>query len=82
MSDAAFLTRLSDAIQAQHEATMHLQQLASELQDHCARLRQFTDRLFVMRQELAPPSEEEASAVVTMDINRMPAVLRGGPRER
>jgi hypothetical protein len=44
-------------------------------------MRQFTDRLHVMRQELTPPSEEEA-AVVTMDINRMPAVLRGGPRER
>ena len=82
MSDAAFLARLSAAIQAHHESAMHLQELASELQDHCARMRQFTDRLHVMRQELAPPSEEETTAVVPMDINRMPAVLRGGPRER
>ena len=82
MSDAAFLARLAEAIQHHHESTMKLQELASELQDHCSRMRQFTDRLHVMRQELAPPSEEEAAAVVTMDINRMPAVLRGGPRER
>jgi hypothetical protein len=82
MSDAAFLARLAEAIQAHHESAMHLQELASELIDHCSRMRSFTDRLHVMRQELAPPSEEEASAVVTMDINRMPAVLRGGPRER
>jgi hypothetical protein len=81
VSEAAFLARLAEAIQAQHEATMNLQELASELIDHCSRMRSFTDRLHVMRQELAPPSEEEA-AVVTMDINRMPAVLRGGPRER
>ena len=82
MSDQAFLARLATAVQASHEATMHLQQLATELIDHCARMRSFADRLHVMRQELAPPSEEEAAAVVTMDINRMPAVLRGGPRER
>ena len=76
------MKRLADAVQAQHEATMKLQELASELIDHCSRMRSYADRLHVMRQELAPPSEEEASAVVTMDINRMPAILRGGPRER
>jgi hypothetical protein len=82
VSDAAFLARLAEAIQVQHEATMRLQELASELIDHCSRMRSYTDRLHIMRAELAPPSEEEAAAVVTMDINRMPAVLRGGPRER
>jgi len=85
MSDAAFLARLSDAIQAQHEATMHLQQLASELVDHCSRIRQFTDRLHVIRQEIEP--QELSTVPITypssaMDIARMPTVLRGGPRER
>jgi hypothetical protein len=74
MSDAAFLARLSEAIQAHHESAMRLQELASELQDHCSRMRQFTDRLHVMRAELEPPREE---ALV------LPRVLQGGPqRER
>jgi hypothetical protein len=81
VSDAAFLARLAEAVQVQHEATMRLQELASELIDHCSRMRSYADRLHTMRQELAPPSEVEAPAVV-MDISRMPAVLRGGPRER
>jgi len=71
MSDAAFLARLSEAIQAHHESAMHLQELASELQDHCARMRQFTDRLHVMRQEIAPPSDEPLV---------LPRVLQGGPQ--
>ena len=75
MSDAAFLTRLSDAIQQQHEATMHLQQLASELQDHCQRLRSFTDRLHMVREVLEPPQEQPLN---------LPRVLQNGPvvRER
>jgi hypothetical protein len=73
MSDAAFLLRLSEAIQAHHESAMHLQELASELQDHCARMRQFTDRLHVMRAELEPPREE---ALV------LPRVLQNGPTVR
>lgn len=71
MSDAAFLARLSAAIQHHHESTMKLQELASELQDHCQRMRSFIDRLHVMRQELAPPSEEPLN---------MPRALAGGPQ--
>jgi nitrogen-specific signal transduction histidine kinase len=75
MSDAAFLQRLSEAVQAQHEATMALQELASELIDHCSRMRALTDRLHVMRAELEPPREEALN---------LPRVLQNGPivRER
>jgi hypothetical protein len=73
VSDAAFLARLSEAIQAHHESAMHLQELASELQDHCQRMRSFTDRLHVMRAELEPPREE---ALV------LPRVLANGPTVR
>jgi len=71
MSDAAFLARLAQAVQVQHEATMRLQELAGELVDHCQRMRSFTDRLHVMRQELAPPSEEPLN---------VPRALAGGPQ--
>jgi hypothetical protein len=71
VTDTAFLARLAQAIQAHHESAMHLQELASELQDHCARMRQFTDRLHVMRAELAPPSDEPLV---------LPRVLQGGPQ--
>ena len=75
MSDQAFLARLAAAVQASHEATMHLQQLATELIDHCARMRSFADRLHVMRAEIAPPSEEALN---------LPRILQNGPvvRER
>jgi hypothetical protein len=75
MNDAAFLARLAEAIQAQHEATMHLQQLASELVDHTVRMRSFTDRLHVQREALAPPTEEPLN---------LPRILQNGPvvRER
>jgi hypothetical protein len=75
MSDQAFLARLATAVQASHEATMHLQQLATELIDHCARMRSFADRLHVIRQEIAPPSEEALN---------LPRILQNGPvvRER
>jgi hypothetical protein len=73
VSDAAFLQRLSAAIQHHHESTMKLQELASELQDHCQRMRSFTDRLHVMRAELEPPREE---ALV------LPRVLQNGPTVR
>ena len=85
MSDAAFLARLSEAIQAQHEATMRLQELASELVDHCSRMRQFTDRLHVMRESLAEPQELSSAPIsypASMDIARLPTVLRGGPQVR
>jgi 2-polyprenyl-6-methoxyphenol hydroxylase-like FAD-dependent oxidoreductase len=71
MSDAAFLARLAQAVQTQHESTMKLQELASELQDHCQRMRSFTDRLHIMRAELAPPSDEPLV---------LPRVLQGGPQ--
>jgi hypothetical protein len=71
VSDNAFIARLSAAIQHHHESTMALQQLASELVDHCSRMRAFTDRLHVMRAELAPPSEEALN---------LPRILQGGPQ--
>jgi hypothetical protein len=52
---------------------MHLQQLASELIDHCQRMRSFADRLHVMRAELAPPSEEPLN---------IPRILANGPTVR
>jgi hypothetical protein len=62
---------------------MVLQQLASELVDHCARIRGFTDKLHVIKAELAPPAEPTITfAGPEMNINKMPTVLRGGPRER
>jgi hypothetical protein len=70
MSDAAFLARLSEAIQASHEATMHLQELAGELVDHCSRMRSFTDRLHIMRESLEPPREEPLI---------LPRALKNGP---
>jgi hypothetical protein len=74
MSDSgAFLARLSEAIQSQHEATMRLQQLASELVDHTVRMRAFTDKLHVMKQELMPPSDEPMV---------LPRVLQNGPTVR
>lgn len=74
MSDPALLARLSEAIQAQHEATMRLQELASELIDHCSRMRSFTDRLDAVRQEILPQEQPM----------NLPRVLQGGPvvRER
>ena len=69
--DQAFLQRLAEAVQRQHEATMHLQQLASELIDHCQRMRSFADRLHVMREVLTPPSEEALN---------LPRILQGGPQ--
>jgi hypothetical protein len=72
-ADAAFLQRLAQAVQTQHEATMALQQLATELIDHCSRMRQFTDRLHVMtRQEamLEPPRDEPLN---------VPKFMKNGP---
>jgi hypothetical protein len=73
MSDAAFLARLAAAVQVQHEATLRLQELASELIDHCSRMRAFTDKLHVMKQELMPPSDEPMV---------LPRVLQNGPTVR
>ena len=73
MSDAAFLQRLAQAVQTQHEATMALQQLATELIDHCSRMRSFTDKLHVMARQdvmIAPPSDEPLN---------IPRMLKNGP---
>jgi hypothetical protein len=64
---------------------MVLQQLASELIDHCQRMRSFTDKLHVIRQELTPvekPTIEfgaPGTVMQAVDINHMPAMLRSGP---
>ena len=73
MSDNAFIARLSAAIQHHHESTMALQQLASELVDHCSRMRAFTDRLHVMARQdvmLEAPREEPLN---------VPKFMKNGP---
>jgi hypothetical protein len=81
MSDNAFITRLSDALQAHREATLLLQELAGELLDHTQRVRELADRL-----EAAPAVRatlvQSQSYEAPMDVRNMPLVLRGGPQLR
>jgi hypothetical protein len=89
MSDGPFVKRLVDAVQVSHEATMQLQQLASELVDHCSRLRDFTTKLnahiAAPRQDVVVPERPTiefgapGTVMQAVDINHMPAMLRSGP---
>jgi hypothetical protein len=98
MSDTgAFLPRLSEAIQHQHEATAQLQQLATELIDHVARMRSWTDKLQAhlvapetparVRQDVVVPETPAMSFANLGSLGNeplvLPRVLQGGPaRER
>jgi len=70
MSDPSFMARLSEAIQREHEATMVLQQLASELVDHAIRIRTFTDKL----QSYVEAPETPARARQDVVVSETPAV--------
>ena len=82
MSDP-LIERLANALQEHRESTLRLQEIASELQDHCMRVRELDDRLegtrvVLSRKEIAQTQAHDA----TMDMRSMPLVLRGGPQVR
>ena len=89
MSDPSFMARLSEAIQREHEATMVLQQLASELVDHAIRIRTFTDKLqsYVeapetparARQDVVVPETPVTFATFGSEPMALPHALKGGP---
>lgn len=66
---APFAQRLVEALEAHHESTLALQALATELLEHCQRMRSLTDRLHTAQQEIEPPIQ-------------LPRVLQGGPQVR
>jgi hypothetical protein len=88
-ADAAFLARLSAAIQHHHESTMQLQQLASELIDHVTRMRSWTDKLQAhlvapetparARQDVVVP-ETPVASFQTFEPLTLPRSLQGGPQ--
>jgi hypothetical protein len=90
VSDPTFMARLAQAIQTQHESTMALQQLASELVDHAMRMRSWTDKLQShlvapetparARQDVVVP--EAQAYVFSSEPMTLPKVLRGGPQVR
>jgi nicotinamide riboside kinase len=93
MSDPTFMARLAQAIQTQHEATIVLQQLASELVDHAMRMRSWTDKLQAhlvapetparARQDVVVPETPAVSyAAFSNEPMVLPKVLRGGPQVR
>jgi len=90
-TDAAFLARLSAAIQHHHESTMQLQQLASELIDHVTRMRSWTDKLQAhlvapetptrARQDVVVPETPAVSyAAFSNEPLTIPRALQGGPQ--
>jgi hypothetical protein len=90
-TDAAFLARLSAAIQHHHESTMQLQQLASELIDHVTRMRGWTDKLQShlvapetptgrARQDVVVPETPVTFATFGSEPLTIPRALQGGPQ--
>jgi hypothetical protein len=90
MSDATFMARLAEAIQTQHNSTMALQQLASELVDHAMRMRSWTDKLQAhlvapetptgrARQDVVVPETPAISFAPYSDAMVLPHALKGGP---
>jgi len=72
MSDAPLCQRIAEALEAHHETTLRLQELAAELVDHCARMRALTDKLQATRPMLEAPGE----------TIKLPRILQGGPQVR
>jgi hypothetical protein len=82
------MARLAEAIQRQHESTMALQQLASELVDHAMRMRSWTDKLQShlvapetparARQDVVVP--EAPAYVFSSEPLTLPRALQGGPQ--
>jgi hypothetical protein len=89
MSDPTFMARLAQAIQQQHESTMALQQLASELVDHAMRMRSWTDKLQShlvapetparARQDVVAPETPAITYTPYSDAMVLPHALKGGP---
>jgi hypothetical protein len=91
MGDPTFMARLAQAIQQQHESTMALQQLASELVDHAMRMRGWTDKLQAhlvapetpsrARQDVVVPETPAVSyAAFSNEPLTIPRALQGGPQ--
>jgi len=91
MGDPTFMARLAQAIQVQHESTMALQQLASELVDHAMRMRSWTDKLQAhlvapetparLRQDVVAPETPAVSyAAFSNEPLTIPRALQGGPQ--
>jgi hypothetical protein len=82
MSDAAFLARLSAAIQHHHESNLQLERLATELIDHISRMREFTNKLHIhiaaARQDVVVP--EAPAYVFSSEPMTLPRALQGGPQ--
>lgn len=90
MSDPTFMARLAEAIQTQHNSTIVLQQLASELVDHAMRMRGWTDKL---QAHLVVPETPKGRAPQDVVASETPAItytpysdamvlphaLKGGP---
>ena len=88
MGDPTFMARLAQAIQTQHEATIQLQQLASELVDHAVRMRSWTDKLQAHLVAPETPARARQDVVVSeppaytfgSEPMVLPRVLQGGPQ--
>jgi hypothetical protein len=91
MSDPTFMARLAEAIQTQHNSTIVLQQLASELVDHAMRIRSWTDKLQAhlvtpetparARQDVVVPETPAVSyAAFSNEPLTIPRALQGGPQ--
>ena len=84
------MARLSEAIQREHEATIVLQQLASELVDHAMRIRSWTDKLQAhlvapetparARQDVVVPETPVTFATFGSEPLTIPRALQGGPQ--
>jgi hypothetical protein len=90
MSDPSFMARLAEAVQSQHNSTIVLQQLASELVDHAMRMRSWTDKLQAhlvapetplgrARQDVVVPETPVASFTYSDAPLVLPHALKGGP---
>ena len=90
MSDPTFMARLAEAIQTQHNSTMALQQLASELVDHAMRMRSWTDKLQAhlvapetparAKQDVVVPETPVTFATFGSEPLTIPRALQGGPQ--
>jgi hypothetical protein len=74
------IERIAAALQAHRDATLLLQELASELLDHTQRVRELADRLEGTRVALARKEIAQTQAdYAPMDVRNIPTILHGGP---
>jgi hypothetical protein len=78
------MARLAEAIQAQHNSTIVLQQLASELVDHAMRIRSWTDKLqsHLVAPETPPPPPDPPSGSFRLLDLRHGQCRWPGPEDR